>query len=169
MDHTAQSSSKFTFSVWEQMWKIATSYLGTACSPRLCLSCAHRLRHQLEHPEFIGAKQVLFHISLWPHVFLYFSLTKTQDHWSQIHQWSSTGTREGGDEICSQQSGLQVVSKQANNFPILESTRVDSEWHMIAKWSVAPDQCGLTCSRLRKLLISLSEWIKQKMDYGLIN
>lgn len=34
-----------------------------------------------------------------------------------------------------QQSWLQVVSKQANSSPILESTKVDSVWQMIAEWT----------------------------------
>lgn len=37
--------------------------------------------------------------------------------------------------MCSQQSELQVASKQANSSPILESTGVDSEWQMIAEWT----------------------------------
>lgn len=54
---------------------------------------------------------------------------------TSVIQYNHTGRRENGEEIHSQQSGLQVVSKQANSSPILKSTRVDSEWQLMAEWT----------------------------------
>lgn len=54
---------------------------------------------------------------------------------TSVIQYNHTGRRENGEEIHSQQSGLQVVSKQANSSPVLKSTRVDSEWQLMAEWT----------------------------------
>lgn len=54
---------------------------------------------------------------------------------TSVIQYNRIERRENTNEIWSQQSGMQVVSKQANSSLILESTRVDSEWQMIAEWT----------------------------------
>ena len=97
------------------------------------------VRHQLEVPEFIGAKQAFFFLCFpaTPCFYLFQPYKKPRpfELITSVIQYNRNGRKENGDEICSLQFGFQLVSKQSKSSPILKNTRVDSEWQIIAEWT----------------------------------